>query len=90
MAYLGTFKINTGRTFIQFENMDSVDITLEEGKTYICQVQGGKILACMSTEQPDGGYVIENDEGFVATPKNGTKLWIKNVASTDIQLIISD
>ena len=90
MAYLGTFKINTGRTFVQFENMDGVNITLEEGKTYICQVQGGKILACMSATQPDGGYVVESDEGFVATPKNGAKLWIKNVASTDIHLIISD
>lgn len=90
MAYLGTFKINTGKEFADFETLPSVSITFEEGKTYIGQVQGGKVIIAASTDTPDGGFLVERDEGFAFTPKNGTKLWIKNVASTDVYIIISD
>ena len=90
MAHLGTFKVNTGKEFVDFETLPNVSITFEEGKTYIGQVQGGNVIATSSIDIPDGGFLVERDEGFAFTPKNGTKLWVKNVASTDVHITISD
>lgn len=90
MAHLGTFKINTDKEFANFETLPSVSITFEEGKTYIGQVQGGKVIVASSIDTPNGGFLVERDEGFAFTPKNGTKLWVKNVASTDVYITISD
>lgn len=90
MAYLGTFKVNTNREFMKFENVDGVDITFTDDTTYVCQVQGGKVLVCLTDTAPAGGYLIEQDEGFAFTPKDGKTLWIKNVASTDVHITISD
>lgn len=88
MAHIGTFVVNTKLKFMKFE--DIVGLSMVDNVTYICQVQGGKIIACMSDITPDGGFLVERDEGFACTPINGKKLWIKNMASTDVYITVAD
>ena len=89
MANIGYYKINTGKEYKTYTELTGE--TLEEGKLHIVQVQGGKIMAIMATETPtEGGFLVEQDEMFACTPKDGAQLYLKNVAATDVFINIAN
>ena len=86
---IGLFTINTDQQYREFSELTGY--TLLEDTLYLGQVQDGKIYACMSVGNPgDGGFLIDQDESFACTPKNGAKLWIKTVAKANTTINLAN